>query len=868
MPIPGACYAEEGIDLSIVREPYPLSSISLLFDYSPCSTSLTLQKQPEEFVCMDQGQPSSTTDFDARIVCTDDEMNTLVDSTVQPGQFILWQGQNSAGNLGSVVRCEIFEVTTDGSLLPLQELSITTSVLGNFYLSDRYGSLVVESCDALRCVEPILYTYNITNTQDEPRLISELLRDRNGDVVSLLPLLANQELQPGESTVITEEAGLNVCFDGRFNTSVVAQTSTPEAPACRGTDEYSILVEVECRIDVDIVCMTESGEPCQPLVPPSEPCSEDGRPLQSLRFLYTGQSCAIFPANVQGGVATCEDFSTPADRVQIVCSGNYNTGLTDLTIESGETDIGVGDTVLLSSAFGALPNTVTCQVRSSLDPSEIYQVVSFGTLSSPDNSGTGDVFLRDEFGSLQVEACSTDVGSLDCKTTICLEYLVQNVGTNEAKVVDLTRALGDETVQLLSLLPNTTLASGATTEAVEKFTVDTCSAEESCVSTIVQASGSNGLVCDDQDDFCFGGVDCTVGLDMTCQLTDTGLSGDCTDLQGEQFPQCVCAECPSHIRLRYTATSCPETGVPGLLSCIDENSLPEAGAFIIITGAGSELFRGTISSGEDIEIFLGESCLPEELMVMISAEESAASSQITTLDTSCSEPGLTLLSTLGAMQFSGYSCAGEGTPHNCFVDAQFDIVATNTGAVSQTITTLSFTLGGQTTDLLSDIQAEDRALDPSETLATSTSLTLQRCAEIEYIAVGTVQGNDGECEASAEIMIGPIEPGTPPPSTVPPDTAIPTVDPSLPITPTTSPTSSPTVLPASPTPPPATPTEAPSFSEETSSPTSDCVLDVQTVCTPPEGSDTCEAIRTEPVLCESRPSSMVFLYNGDRKSVV
>ena len=75
----------------------------------------------------------------------------------------------------------------------------------------------------------------------------------------------------------------------------------------------------------------------------------------------------------------------------------------------------------------------------------------------------------------------------------------------------------------------------------------------------------------------------------------------------------------------------------------------------------------------------------------------------------------------GAVQFSGYTCAGETITHNCFVDAQFFITATNIGEVDQSVTALEFTFDGESTSLLDEIDEADRALGPAESLTTSAS---------------------------------------------------------------------------------------------------------------------------------------------------
>ena len=925
-----------------------------------------MQDQPQEFSCTDQAEPSTIEPFDAQIACVDDQGSELVNRPVSPGNMILVQGPRN-GTLGSMIMCEISEISPDtGELTRLQEMSITTAVLGNFYLQDRYGSLVVESCDAQRCNERVIYTYTITNVNDDAQTISGVERERLDDRASLLSLIPQDQLtqEPGGRIVVTEEASINLCFDADIETVITVEADPSSGGGlCQGRDDYNVLVEVECRVAIDILCESDTGVECGALALPEGSCSENGDGLRALRFRYDAQSCEEeAPTNSQGDASTCRDFTMPFGRVQIICTGGNSTDPpVQVTIESGDSDVGAGETVLLTSNGGFLPDVVSCEIRSSLDTDVIYQAVSF------DASGSIELNLQDRFGSLEVEACSTDTTRLDCLTTVCVEYVIQNVGTNDATVIELTRALqGSEAENIFSFLAITELARGERTEAIEKIVVDTCTGEEYCISATVQAQAENELIFEDNDEYCFGqDGPCEVGLNLTCETTEGDIV-DCTSVQAEQSPQCVCSGCPTDIIFRYTGDACPDVAVPGLIACLDELPTPANGASIVISTGESELFSGFVDVGEEIQV-TQESCIPAEIMVMIRdvANGAATSSQVVTIDTSCTGPGISLLQNFGAVQFSGYTCSDE-SPHNCFIDAQFEIVASNTGAVSQTLATFDFVLNGATSNLLDGLSDDDLELLPSESVSITRPFVLERCIETQYLATSSVSGNDGECTANAELLIGPFQPGTPAPSAATPEptaapvtpvtptvapsiatpepteaplapvtptvapsiatpepteapvaTVTPTFAPSIatpepteapvaPVTPTVAPsiaTPEPTEAPVAPVTPtvapsiatseptatpvaPVTPTVAPSIvtpeptiapvtpvtptavpSAATPAPTSDvptveCIFEIQTECTPPEGSESCEQVRSDPALCEGQPTQLQFMYNG------
>jgi hypothetical protein len=427
------------------------------------------------------------------------------------------------------------------------------------------------------------------------------------------------------------------------------------------------------------------------------------------------------------------------------------------------------------------------------------------------------------------------------------------------------------------------------------------------------------------------------------------------------------------MRFIYTGSICPETDVPGMFSCVDEERIPEAAAYVEVgtfrTEVGAAKFKvlysGIVERGQEIEVTQGGDCLPTELVLITSAGNDTASSQIVAIDATCSDVELPLLENYGAFEISGYACEGDAVPHLCYVDALFAMVATNAGQGNLTVTSFGFTLDGATKDVLQDIADSDRFLDPAEVLvAKDISVALELCIDKEYLAKSAVQGDGGECTADAEILIGPgqpkpntpspiVSPAPSPPSSSPATTPAPSIGATLPGTDAPTPlttgtitsvpstgapivlgTNAPTPLAAGPTtavpstvaplpgtnaptrlttrpstpvpssvgsvivpgtnaptplaarptttvpstvaplpgtqrpttlaPAPDTdaPTTASPNSVPTTTPPSECVLDVQTACTPPPGSDSCEEIRIEPVLCQNSPKSMEFQYNG------
>lgn len=580
-------------------------------------------------------------------------------------------------------------------------------------------------------------------------------------------------------------------------------------------------------------------------------------------------------SNFQDGTktATCDDIRTPpSDEVQITCSGEDSSSTAIQTIyENDAATVSNNQTITFISPGTNnefLPDTVTCEVANAANTADTYQIVSFDTSGAAFN-----LRLKDQFGSLQLDACTTGISQLDCHTLLCYEYIVKNDGMDDVTVADLSRSINDgETLALLDRLPTTKLLSDEMTMAIEKKDVDLCVDMDYNVKAIVQATTPSDFVCASQAEYSFSTAKppCEVGLDLSCQIFDDSFGGSCNDLGGEEFPQCKCSECPRELVFKYTATSCADVGNPGLIACIDEGPLPDNAASITVSTDTETLFSGILDNGEELIIRRQDnSCLPQQIMIVTSAfNDPSTARQVVTIDASCSSPHLTLLKSFGAVEFSGYTCTDE-IPHNCYVDALYKMTASNVGLTDQTLTKFDFSWNGVTENLLEGVSEEDLELGPSQDFTRTVSKVLERCTAVQYTVNSVVESNNGECFAEGSLVVGPIEPGTASPTQVP-TTLSPTMTSSLPpvpqptdspVQPTTPITDAPTeasLPPASePTDIPAQPTTAPTIS-----PTNACILDIETQCTPPEGFESCTEIMMENSVCTGRPIQMEFIYNG------
>jgi hypothetical protein len=314
---------------------------------------------------------------------------------------------------------------------------------------------------------------------------------------------------------------------------------------------------------------------------------------------------------------------------------------------------------------------------------------------------------------------------------------------------------------------------------------------------------------------------CGVDLQMECQTVEG--EAPCADLREEDDIQCSCVECVREMRFKYTANLCDQSDE----NCEDVNGGPQAVANMVITGDGSEeLYSNTVEIGREIRVgHTDGSCLPAALSVIVSLQGSISSSQLQTIDSSCSGQGLLLKNSFGSLDFIGYTCSA-GDEHNCFVDVMYVFQACNTDQVNVKITDMQLVINGNITDLQDGVPSGLLELEPTDCFATMEAAVVNRCSSIEYSAESSVSTTslDGEvCEDVAELQFM-LEKGTSPPT--------------------------PTTLPPSPTP-------------ESHSPSPECMIDISLDCEPVNSvGSTCDTIPILSPICGERPFQMTFRYLG------
>ena len=166
--------------------------------------------------------------------------------------------------------------------------------------------------------------------------------------------------------------------------------------------------------------------------------------------------------------------------VLISCSnGDALLGLSRVMMPGDEMTVPSGMDVT-----GPLPTSITCIVISTDGITE-YQEVTVET------SGDTDWFLKDKFGSLQLESCDEN----ECLVTVNYFYTLENVGTTPMTITVVDRERDGDVKDLLESVPDKQLGVGNKTTVTETEQVDVCVDKESVTMVEIGAKPPTGPAC-------------------------------------------------------------------------------------------------------------------------------------------------------------------------------------------------------------------------------------------------------------------------------------------------------------------------------------------------------------------------------------
>ena len=196
-------------------------------------------------------------------------------------------------------------------------------------------------------------------------------------------------------------------------------------------------------------------------MPPKGECGT-GDKLTLVRFRLKLCSCLESSNAQMGFIFGCTDTaplpSSGSEPVRITCLDSAdNSLLFSDTVEEGDNlDMSVPD------GDESLPEQVRCSIFNLMGDLLQSLVINM--------SGQDDLYLKDKYGSLTLEACNSQV----CNTDVTYAYTVENTGSKLMTVTEFARMRNGVREDLLPAEVPFDLAPGDSRTSTEIETVDLC----------------------------------------------------------------------------------------------------------------------------------------------------------------------------------------------------------------------------------------------------------------------------------------------------------------------------------------------------------------------------------------------------------
>jgi len=339
------CQTLDGRSCAGIGPPYTASCIDgsggdilvLKFSYqNETQCNSTSNTQGSEAICVDNA-PLVAEPVDVRcspytpygdlcVCCTGNSELTVAPETVYPGDIFAVTDPNGR-QLPPKLECIIF---FEGN--KLQTNVIDTSGTVGLNLGDKFGSLQVETCDTLTCLETVRYIVQISNVGGDPVFVTNMDLTTPNDAGNLTDLLQQDSLSPGEAIFVERRVEINTCSGLEFSSQVhVGANLTNGEMLCQGSDEFTFKVTPlpplptnppafstnapsdSCVISLTADCLFTgdscfSGLSCSiPYIGGFDPCLP---PPDSVVMIFTGKPCSgTNPSTRQQGAFSCNDFN-------------------------------------------------------------------------------------------------------------------------------------------------------------------------------------------------------------------------------------------------------------------------------------------------------------------------------------------------------------------------------------------------------------------------------------------------------------------------------------------------------------------------------------------------------------------------------
>ena len=421
------------------------------------------------------------------VSCTDLSGKDSVLDPTPVGNGGIFTVSGGGGSLPSVIYCTI----ADQGGNPLQWNLIDTSVNEPVHLKEQYGALQVEGCNDQQCLQELDYTYTIVNGGSHSLNVVDVTRTFNGEQSeSLLDGLSSNPLAMGESAVVEETVGLDICQTVTLVTVVDVDAQPDDGPECDGLAEYTVDIAPQCSVGVHLTCEeTDSSVPCQDLQSlGTPPCVCGDNCATSLSFVYTGNNCRA--SSSSPFLLECMDGSGPKPSTVFVNANSPDgSSLFAGTVQEG-------DMVTVTNGGACLPDTATFIVSDpNASPVVIYQDLTL----SPGCSSQG-IRMSEDYGALSFTGFECQDGfEENCFTDITLTACTANEGTVVKTITDMELEFEGQTTDLLNgATPS--LETGEIFCSSETATVSLCGEPSSFEAEVaVESDDTSGIGCNDME---------------------------------------------------------------------------------------------------------------------------------------------------------------------------------------------------------------------------------------------------------------------------------------------------------------------------------------------------------------------------------
>lgn len=470
----GSCIADGSIEV-------------IKFQFVPSSCEGSRNDQDFVFSCEDVF-PIPPEEF-VLVFCAGDDGKLV---NVQPmvvnplGIFVV---TGNDGGLPSGIECNVMS----GSGETLQQISFHTAGQVPLSLYDTFGSLRVESCNDLTCIQELCYNYTISNSGSAQMEITVVDYNFNGVVEDLLELVPTNKnpLLPGESTSFTEKFTINICSEGNFTTAIDVQADPPNGEMCRAQTDYSVVVVPDCDADVDISCSLDSdGSNCSRLTEPITTQCVCSVCVDKLVFRYNAAICANVNT-VGDGLIECSDFSSgPSVFAARISIQSGTRTLADSVVMTGS-DIVIGDGSCIEDSI-----SVSISDPISGDALQYIEIDTSCQLGS-------DIKLLQSFGALLfVGYTCRGEGAQNCFEDTTYTLLARNIGEVDLNVTEFAVDISGEQTDLTAALTDDDiiLSPGERLISTKTITFERC--VESFYyykATLVGETVGTGAACTDED---------------------------------------------------------------------------------------------------------------------------------------------------------------------------------------------------------------------------------------------------------------------------------------------------------------------------------------------------------------------------------